>query len=198
MAKKQKLSKEELINEWNKLLNQQYDLEVEFKTFVFEIPFLPPTTNKAFFNTKFGRAKTTIANTFQNKVKQHIVENYSNSLNEINPNSLYKINYEFYFHWPKLFNINYPKTKTPYKMLDTDNRIKLLKDIFVKSVGIFDDTQIFKEEISKVGTAETSDEKAIIVLKPVTISEYIHIDMKNSVEMFKHYLDFYKKGIKTI
>jgi Holliday junction resolvase RusA-like endonuclease len=201
MAKKQKLSKEQLLEELNKFTTESRKLISNTFSENYYIPLLPPTTNKAYFNHKFGRSKTTIANTYQNKVKQYILDNYFKKLPDINPFGLYSISYAFYIHWSKIFNINYPKTKTPYKKRDTDNMIKLLKDSFAETIGLIDDTQIFEEVISKIGCDSEKEEGVLITLTPINLEGFEQLkehNLKEKTKLYKNYLDFYKKGIKTI
>lgn len=122
-------------------------LNHKVQTFSFQIPFLPPTTNKAYYNTQFGRKLKTEAKTFKNKIKQYIAENYFNY--KINPYSIFSLNIIFKLPYENLICKTYPKSKSLYQRWDTDTHIKLLKDALVEALSIDNDTQIFSETIAK-------------------------------------------------
>jgi hypothetical protein len=79
--------------------------------------------------------------------------------------------------------------------------IKLLKDSFAETIGLIDDTQIFEEVISKIGCDSEKEEGVLITLTPINLEGFEQLkehNLKEKTKLYKNYLDFYKKGIKTI
>jgi Holliday junction resolvase RusA-like endonuclease len=128
-----------------------------------EIPYIPPSINELYF-TRFGRrCLSTAGKVFKVKVKDHLVNNYLEELQKLNPRSLYEMQMFFYLPKDEIFTKNYLKdknTKSPIKRRDVGNMEKILVDCISEMV-FEDDCQVFKEVLTKI-PSET--QKVVIIL----------------------------------
>ena len=130
---------------------------------------IPPTTNKLYIQRRGGGlalSKTAIT------YREHVKKTVSSFIPEltrfvVTPETIYQFDISLYFErlenpgwfefWTKDTYVTKGKkkgelkgkkgerkAKTRYKKIDYDNRIKFLQDCLVKSIGIPDDSQIFR------------------------------------------------------
>jgi hypothetical protein len=106
-----------------------------------EIPWLPPSSNNAYFNLpRGGRALTTEGRKFLNETKAHLVQAYPREMRIFQPNKPYLIYIQFYFQLVENRGFATGKAESRYKKFDGGNRIKLLEDA-LKDAGGVDDSQ---------------------------------------------------------
>jgi len=162
------------------------------------IPFLPPSSNKVYFNrTGGGRAKTTPTKKFINDVQLHMVNNYFNEISKLNPCAMYTLNLEIGFSPEELFTKGYPKAISAYRKNDIDNRVKIVKDTVIKLLGIKDDTQVFTGKESKVATSKEEHVKLRLTeLNPCWVLDPRLDDQKKAYCLNKC-IHFRESGIRS-
>lgn len=109
------------------------------------IPFLPPTGNHIYTDRRGGgRILSDEAKAFRGRFLMEVTPHYLPAISRLDPSSLYRIGYVFYFLREDLINTGFEKgkAKTRYKKMDVENRLKLISDCVVKAIGI-DDCQFF-------------------------------------------------------
>jgi hypothetical protein len=120
-----------------------------------ELPWVPPTSNLAYFNLpRGGRALTKKGRAFLTETKAHIAQHYPTALRFFRPNKPYAMLLRFFFK--DIENKGYAKGKADarYKVFDGGNRTKLLEDA-LKDAGGIDDSQTMISMWQKVyGTPE--------------------------------------------
>ncbi len=163
-----------------------------------KIPFLPPTSNKIYFDrTGGGRSKTTPAKNFINDLQVHMMANYLKEMSELNPCALYTLTLDFSFNPEDIFTKGYPKAVSAYRKNDVDNRVKLVKDTIVKLLGIKDDTQIFAGKEYK----SASDKEQIVIrlseLNPCWAIDNC-LDERKRAYYLNKCIHFRESGIKSV
>lgn len=121
------------------------------------LPYLPPTTNNAYFNMRRGgRQLTSVARAYKIDVSTRLQREYRKEMMFFQKNTPYLLLVRFYF--TGLVHKGYPeKTTTRYKKLDASNRLKLLEDALKDAAGI-DDSQFLQCFLEKrVGDPERTD-----------------------------------------
>lgn len=120
----------------------------------FEIPWLPPSSNNAWFNLpRGGRAPKPENKKFKAETQTLLVQQYANELKNFAKNEPYTV--FFRIHVSDLENTTWGKKKgaeARYKKLDITNRIKLLEDVIADVTGI-DDAHTMSFIIQKVQAA---------------------------------------------
>ncbi len=166
------------------------------------IPFIPPSINRLYFNNRYtgGRSLSKEGEIFKRRVKDYIVQNYFELLNQLNPKSLFSITIIFFLPIDDVFTKSFGKTaKSPYKKKDLGNMEKVIIDC-LKDFVMDDDCQIFKETLIKVpsilyrGMNIVIQEHSLIALRSlygyesdlsskefITLTDNIH----NKIEEFK-------------
>lgn len=101
------------------------------------IPYFPPTTNKAYFS-KGGRLHLSAEGRgFKAKVISHLTERYPKELRFFKKNNPYLIYLRLYMD--DLENKGWPeKCQNRYKVFDATNRLKLVEDALKEVTGIDD------------------------------------------------------------
>lgn len=167
---------------------------------IFTLPYIPPTTNKVYFNLPSGgRAKTTPTNIFINNVNIHLTNEYLTEINMINPNSIYELQIMVHFSTEELFTKGYPNAISAYRKKDVDNRIKVLKDTFIKWTGIKDDSQVFNGSCSKITNPIWTGVE--VMLKEVSPIPYLLKSITESptegLKYLNNCIDFRENGIRN-
>jgi Holliday junction resolvase RusA-like endonuclease len=105
-----------------------------------EIPWLPPSSNHAYFNLPGGgRTLTAKGKKFKRETAAHIAQQYPKELMFFKPNIAYGL--AVLFEFTELENKTWPeKASTRYKKIDASNRLKLLEDVLA-DVAAIDDSQ---------------------------------------------------------
>lgn len=108
-----------------------------------EIPWLPPSSNHAYFNLKGrGRSLTDVGRAYLMGTTGYLQKHYRKEMAFFQKNIAYFVVARFYFQ--EVENKGYPKTAANrYKTLDGGNRVKLLEDALKKAGGV-DDSQTLK------------------------------------------------------
>ncbi len=140
---------------------------------ILEIPYLPPSVNEVYkFNRKTGAMyMVKEAKSFKEGVSKHISDKYLKIIHDFDTKAIYKATYVFYFLKENLFNEKYGKdkrTKSQYKNVDVDNRLKLLQDSIASCLG-FNDSYIFDISAQK---RMSNKEYTIITLEKVDLKNY--------------------------
>lgn len=105
------------------------------------LPFVPPSSNKAYFNLpKGGRTLSKEGKKFKRLASAHFAQNFPTELAKAKPDVPYLL--MVCFTIPTLYNKGWEKgTATKrYKKLDLSNRLKLLEDVLSEVMDI-DDSQ---------------------------------------------------------
>lgn len=125
------------------------------------VPWLPPSSNKAYFNLPSGgRGITTTGRKFKTLTTTHLAQKYPKQMMFWKPNKPYLI--VMRFHFAALLNAGYPKkAQSRYKVFDGGNRTKLLEDC-LKDAGGIDDSQTLTSIWQKEQAAATDQEHTII------------------------------------
>jgi len=129
----------------------------------FELPWLPPSANHAYFNhPKGGRVMTKKGKKFKIETTTYIVQHHTPTLTRMKFAQNHPYGMAVYFHFPNLENKGFltGEAKTRYKKLDASNRLKLLEDAVVDALGI-DDSQFTTVLVSKV---QGDTEKTLVTL----------------------------------
>jgi hypothetical protein len=120
-----------------------------------EVPWIPPSSNNAYFNLpRGGRSLTKDGTEFLTRTKAHLVRAYPTEMKLFKKDRPYLL--VFRFHFEELENKGFVtgKAKTRYKIFDGGNRTKLLEDA-LKDAGGIDDSQTVTSIWQKVkGTPE--------------------------------------------
>jgi Holliday junction resolvase RusA-like endonuclease len=129
----------------------------------FELPFLPPSVNAAYVNIPKrrvgkkmiggGKRLTEDGKLFKQDVKAIILKTNAANTSQLKDNAALGI--YMFFGFPNMLNKGYPDSAdTKYKKIDLTNRIKLLEDAIVETIGI-DDSQF----VYSIGAKYESKEK---------------------------------------
>lgn len=120
-----------------------------------ELPFMPPTSNNAYFNLpRGGRKLTEQGREFLTRAKTHLVQKYPGQLKLFQKNKPFLLTFRFYFEEVETKGFTEGKAKNRYKTFDGGNRTKLLEDA-LKDAGGIDDSQTMTSLWQKVqGTPE--------------------------------------------
>jgi len=105
-----------------------------------EVPWLPPSTNNAYFNVRGrGRVLTTEGRRYLTVTLGYFQKNYRREMMIFKKNTPYFV--VVYLYFETVENKGYPKTcTTRYKTFDGNNNLKLLEDA-LKDAGGIDDAQ---------------------------------------------------------
>jgi hypothetical protein len=107
----------------------------------FNVPFFPPSTNKAYFNRAGRRHLSDEGRAFKASVTNHLVRTYPREMSYFKKNKPYLIYLRLWME--KLENDGWPeKCKNRYKVFDSTNRIKLAEDAMRDAFGIDDSHHI--------------------------------------------------------
>jgi Holliday junction resolvase RusA-like endonuclease len=150
---------------------------MEENELLIELDIIPPTTNKLYITLRNGRRTlSTEGKNFINLVKQRLkVLN----LKPINTRACYSFNLELRLPWEDIFTKSYPKCDSPFQRLDTNNRIKLIKDTIKDCLGLKDDSQVFCDRIKKIAVDDDSRVGTKILLKRESIEDFIEVSDPN-------------------
>lgn len=107
-----------------------------------ELPFVPPSSNKAYFNLPSGHGRTlsTEGKKFKRETTAYLAQHYPQQLAFFRPNQPYLMLFRFFFEDVETAGFAKGKAKFRYKTFDGGNRLKLLEDC-LKDVGGIDDAQ---------------------------------------------------------
>ena len=107
-----------------------------------EIPWVPPSSNKAYINLPHGHGRTLSAEgkKFKRETSAHLAQRYPQQLVFFRPNQPYLILFRFFFEGVETKGFKTGKAEFRYKTFDGGNRLKLLEDC-LKDVGGIDDAQ---------------------------------------------------------
>lgn len=116
----------------------------------FDLPFFPPSTNKAYYTRHGKRHLSEEGKRFETEVTAYLAQHHFKECRYFRPNMPYLMYLRIFTDcvenagWPK-------KCTTRYKTFDATNRIKLAEDAFKKAFGI-DDSQHIAFLIHKIET----------------------------------------------
>lgn len=117
----------------------------------FELPYLPPSSNTAWFNLpRGGRTLSTAGKKFKTETKAFLAQHYVDKLIHFAKDEPYTV--FFRIHVAELENTTWGKkngAESRYKRNDVTNRIKLLEDVIAEVTGV-DDTHTMTFVIQKV------------------------------------------------
>jgi Endodeoxyribonuclease RusA len=106
-----------------------------------ELPWLPPSSNNAYFNLKRGgRTLTDDGRSFLTRTKAHLAQKYPSQMKLFRKNKPFMLLFRFYFEELENKGFAEGKAKSRYKVFDGGNRTKLLEDA-LKDAGGIDDSQ---------------------------------------------------------
>jgi hypothetical protein len=105
-----------------------------------ELPWVPPSSNKAYFNLPHGRTLSTEGKKFKRETSAHLAQKYPQQLVFFKPNTPYLIALRFFFEDVETKGFSKGKAKNRFQTFDGGNRLKLLEDV-LKDVGGIDDSQ---------------------------------------------------------
>ena len=106
-----------------------------------ELPWLPPSSNKAYFNLPHGgRSLSNEGKKFKRESAAHLSQHYPQELRIFRPNIPYLIMMRFHFEELETKGFKTGKALNRYRVFDGGNRTKLLEDV-LKDVGGIDDSQ---------------------------------------------------------
>lgn len=127
----------------------------------FFVPFVPPTTNHAYFNGPHGRQLSAAGKKFKTEVTSYLARNYPSELRGLSVNLPYGFLACVSFERKDLYCKGYPESaESRYKKLDVTNRVKLIEDAFVEACAV-DDKHFFISTVTKTCT-ETSGTTILI------------------------------------
>jgi hypothetical protein len=107
-----------------------------------DVPWVPPSSNKAYFNKRGGggRMLSTEGRKFKTATTTHFAQKYPAQMMFFKPNLPYLIVMRFYFDDVETKGFATGKAEARYKVFDGGNRTKLLEDC-LKDAGGIDDSQ---------------------------------------------------------
>ena len=118
----------------------------------FEIPFFPPSTNKAYFHNHGKQVLAREGRAFKKMVTAHVATTYPRECAQFKKNAPYLVYLRI--HLPSLENKGWPKKcDVRYKVFDSTNRVKLVEDALKDALGI-DDSQHIAFLVHKVEDVE--------------------------------------------
>lgn len=135
----------------------------------FVLPFMPPTTNKAYKNVKgLGRVLTEDGRSFKTSAKAYLAQMYMKELATFRKNVPYTMLVTFYFE--RIENKGKGKVTKKgitarYKSNDVTNRIKLLEDC-IKDVTDVDDSHTTLIALQKKQTSTDKEFVTIFIWQP--------------------------------
>lgn len=154
---------------------------------------MPPSVNEQFIKTrkrqnmKSGMALADVAKKFKNHVKARVAQHPAIALGQFptqDPEVAYRLEIALCFKklenegWFQQFkrgkNAGQRKAQTRYVRVDTDNRVKFLKDCLCKSMGIPDDCQIFEDQVWKVKV----EGEAYVMVRLTVVDEEDYINVQ--------------------
>ena len=105
-----------------------------------ELPFIPPSSNKAYFNLPHGRTLSAEGRKLKREASAHLAQKYPQQLVFFRPNKPYLLVFRFFFEDVETKGFRTGKAKNRFQTFDGGNRLKLLEDC-LKDVGGIDDSQ---------------------------------------------------------
>lgn len=133
------------------------------------LPFLPPSSNKAYRKTRWGMTMSQEAKTFITAAKLQFNRQLDGKV-LFNPNAAHTIH--LHFSMPDLLNKTWPdKAKFRFRKIDAANMEKQLTDLVCATFGIDDSTIIRNTQSKAKGKAGTT-----IVLEEVPDSAFLEDD----------------------
>lgn len=143
-----------------------------------ELP-IPPSTNRLYVRRRGGGlALTDEAKQYRELVKRELGSCLVEvSALPVGPDFVYELVIEL--QWPTLENKGWRAdgsgTATRYRAIDTDNRVKFLKDCLAKAMGLDNDCQFFRDRVQKVERRALAEGRALI-----------RVVVANRAEFFEH------------
>lgn len=138
------------------------------------VPFLPPTSNHIYVTNRWGRRfLSKEAKSFKNRFSTEVVPNYLHLISQLNPNSIYHVEWRFFFTDDKIVNKTFGAksgAKMRYKKLDLTNRLKLIEDCLVEALAI-DDSQFFSSSQTKESVRRSEGKEQVIIMVTPLIPE---------------------------
>lgn len=118
------------------------------------IPFLPPSTNHAYFQRGRKRVLTKEGKAFKTNVQTHLARHHQGFLSFFNADTPYCVVIRVQFPRDELYFKGWPeKANNRYKALDATNRVKLVEDA-ICSACKHDDRQHWQVAVLKTATEE--------------------------------------------
>lgn len=116
----------------------------------FDLPFFPPSTNKAYYTRHGRRHLSEEGKRFETEVTAYLSQHYFKECRLFKPNKPYLLYLRILTDC--IENAGWPnKCATRYKIFDVTNRVKLAEDAFKKAFGI-DDSQHIAFLVHKLET----------------------------------------------
>lgn len=134
----------------------------------FTLPYVPPSSNKAYRRTRWGMTLSAEAKTFITATKLHLNRQLDGTV-RFNPNAAHTLH--LHFTMPDLLNRTWPKAKNRFRKIDAANLEKLLTDLVCDTFGIDDSTIVRNTQSKAQGKAGTT-----IVLEEVPDSFFMEAD----------------------
>jgi len=114
------------------------------------LPFIPPSTNNAYFQKGHHRVLSAKSRKFKNEVRAYIAKEYPWFLSYFKKDVPYTLMVNFNVERKFLLSKTWPEKATArYKKWDASNRVKLLEDTICDTCG-YDDSQHHIVVASKV------------------------------------------------
>lgn len=115
---------------------------------------LPPSANHAYFNLpRGGRVLSKEGKGYKTSVSSFVTQHHQKDIRDVKKNWPYGLAIKLTFK--DLYNETWPgKAANRYKKVDVSNRIKLLEDALVDSLGIDDSQMIAVLVMKEVGQVE--------------------------------------------
>jgi hypothetical protein len=124
-----------------------------------EIPWIPPSSNKAYFNLPGGgRGLAPAGKKFKTTTLAHVSQHYRREMMFWKPNKPFILVMRFHFEALENAGFTTGKAKSRYKVFDGGNRTKLLEDV-LKDAGGIDDSQTLTSIWQK---EQSSPERTIV------------------------------------
>ena len=105
-----------------------------------ELPWVPPSSNKMYYNLRHGRTLSTEGRKFKRETSAHFSQKYPQQLVFFKPNTPYLIAFRFFFEDVETKGFSKGKSKNRFQTFDGANRLKLIEDV-LQDVGGIDDSQ---------------------------------------------------------
>jgi len=117
---------------------------------------LPPSANNAYSNLpRGGRMLSKEGKGYKTSVSSFIIQHHQKDIRDIKKNWPYGLAVKLTFE--DLYNSTWPgKAANRYKKVDVSNRIKLLEDAIVDSLGIDDSQLLAVMAVKQVGCPEAT------------------------------------------
>lgn len=115
---------------------------------------LPPSSNHAYFNLpRGGRVLSKGGKGYKTSVSSFVTQHHHSNIRDVKSNWPYGLAIKLTFE--ELYNATWPtKAANRYKKVDVSNRVKLLEDALVDSLGIDDSQMIAVFVMKELGPSE--------------------------------------------